>query len=438
MEHANPITPALLERLEAGFDARPELAVMANAISRTSLDDVAFVPAGAAKLRMDFSLTVPTTKITNQKQSGRCWMFAGMNLLRERVIQRCNLAEFALSGTYLAFYDKLEKCNRFLEAILHYADQDLLDRETYTLMRNPLPDGGEWEMFVSLVKKYGVVPEWVMPETVHSTGTAAYMPILGRKLREDALELRALKQAGQDPTPRKEEQLQELYNALRILYGQPPKTFDFDYTDKDGQFHSYPGMTPITFRDTFVQDDLSDFAVLVHHPFQPLGTTFSLPWRGNVVEDGMHWLNVSREELQEAALRQLQAGEAVDFSCDCRPDRDRARGYWDPDSFQYGAVLGGMQFGMNYGERMITGDSTMNHCMVLCGVNLTADGTPNRWKIENSWGDASGQKGYFIGSQKWFHTYVMQVVVRKQHLTPAQLQQLDSTPVPLAFWDVLG
>ncbi len=438
MEHVTPISSTLLASLEAGFDARPELAIMANAISRTSLDDAAFVPAGAAKLRMDFSITIPTTKITNQKQSGRCWMFAGMNLLRERVIKTCNLKDFALSGTYLAFYDKLEKCNNFLEAIVHYADQDLSDRETSKLMCAPIPDGGEWEMFVALVHKYGVVPEWVMPETVHSTGTAAYLPILGRKLREDGLELRALARAGKDVQPRKEEMLQEMYNALRILYGQPPKTFDFDYTDKDGNFHSYPNMTPFTFRDTFVHDDLDDYAVLVHTPFYPLGVTLSLPWRGNIVESDMHWLNVSREDLEAVTLRQLKDGEVVDFSCDCHPDRDRARGYWDPDTFQYGEVLGGMKFGMDYGERLATGESTMNHCMVFCGVNLTEDGTPNRWKIENSWGDASGQKGYFIGSEKWFHANVMQVMVRKKHLTEQQLQQLEQKAIALKFWDALG
>ncbi len=437
MNNVSPISAELLSKFEAGYEARPELTVMANAISRTSLDDAAFVPAGAAKLRMDFSITVPTTKITNQKQSGRCWMFAGMNILRERVIKSCNLEEFALSGTYLAFYDKLEKCNNFLEAIIHYADQDIYDRETYELMRKPLPDGGEWEMFVSLVRKYGVVPDWVMPETVHSTGTAAYLPILGRKLREDGLELRELARAGADTTSRKEEMLQELYNALRILYGQPPKTFDFDYTDKDGTFHSYPNMTPRTFLDTFVKDDLDDYAVLVSTPFYPQGVTLCQPWRGNVVEDDMHWLNVSQEELEEAALKQLKAGEAVNFSCDCRPDRDRSRGYWDPDSFQYGEVLGGMLFGMDYKQRLATGESTMNHCMVFCGVNLTADGTPNRWKIENSWGDASGQKGYFIGSEKWFHTYVMQVIVRKENLTERQQELLKQEAIPMKFWDAL-
>lgn len=179
------------------------------------------MPAAAAKLRMDFSVLVKTNNITNQKQSGRCWMFSTLNVLRQRVIAKCDLEDFSFSPTYLAFYDKLEKANLFLENILHFADQDLTDRETYTLLGNPLPDGGQWDMAISLIKKYGVVPSWVMPETVHSTGTAKYLPILNRKLREDALELRAMAKEGKDTAARREEMLAEIYNALCILYGQP-------------------------------------------------------------------------------------------------------------------------------------------------------------------------------------------------------------------------
>ena len=181
MNRVTPIDARMLERFEQGYAARPELNVMSNAVSRTALPDAAFVPAAAAKLRMDFSVLVKTNNITNQKQSGRCWMFSTLNVLRQRVIAKCDLEDFSFSPTYLAFYDKLEKANLFLENILHFADQDLTDRETYTLLGNPLPDGGQWDMAISLIKKYGVVPSWVMPETVHSTGTAKYLPILNRK-----------------------------------------------------------------------------------------------------------------------------------------------------------------------------------------------------------------------------------------------------------------
>ena len=218
MNRVTPIDARMLERFEQGYAARPELNVMSNAVSRTALPDAAFVPAAAAKLRMDFSVLVKTNNITNQKQSGRCWMFSTLNVLRQRVIAKCDLEDFSFSPTYLAFYDKLEKANLFLENILHFADQDLTDRETYTLLGNPLPDGGQWDMAISLIKKYGVVPSWVMPETVHSTGTAKYLPILNRKLREDALELRAMAKEGKDTAARREEMLAEMTGKRKLAF----------------------------------------------------------------------------------------------------------------------------------------------------------------------------------------------------------------------------
>ena len=438
MNKVTPIDAEMLARFEQGYAVRPELQVMSNAISRTALPDAAFVPAAAAKLQMDFSVLVQTSNITNQKQSGRCWMFSTLNVLRERVIRQCKLEDFSISPTYLAFYDKLEKANLFFENILHFAAQELDDRETFTLLGNPLPDGGQWDMAVSLIKKYGVVPSWVMPETVHSTGTAKYLPILNRKLREDALELRALVREGKDPSARREEMLAEVYNALRILYGQPPKTFDFEYTDTDKVYHCDRGLTPKQFLDKYVGSDFDDYAVIIASPIHAVNRTYCQPFMGDVVEDGMFWLNLSQEELEDLPIRQLQAGEGVMFSCDCHPDGDRANGYWDPDCFQYGEVLGGLTFGMTKSERLLTRDSTMNHCMMFCGVNLDENGTATRWKIETSWGEESGQKGYYIGSEKWFQANVYQVTVRKSLLSDAQRALLAQEPLPMKLWDPLA
>ena len=280
MNRVTLIDARMLERFEQGYAARPELNVMSNAVSRTALPDAAFVPAAAARLRMDFSVLVKTNNITNQKQSGRCWMFSTLNVLRQRVIAKCDLEDFSFSPTYLAFYDKLEKANLFLENILHFADQDLTDRETYTLLGNPLPDGGQWDMAISLIKKYGVVPSWVMPETVHSTGTAKYLPILNRKLREDALELRALAKEGKDTAARREEMLAEIYNALCILYGQPPRSFDFEYTDKDEHYHCDRNLTPHTFLEKYVGNDLDDYVVIISSPIHALNRTYCQPFMG--------------------------------------------------------------------------------------------------------------------------------------------------------------
>ena len=438
MNKVTPIDSEMLARFEQGYEARPALQVMSNAISRTALPDAAFVPAAAAKLQMDFSVLVKTNNITSQQQSGRCWMFSTLNVLRQRVIEKCKLEDFSISPTYLAFFDKLEKANLFFENIIHFADQELDDRETFTLMGNPLPDGGQWDMAISLIKKYGVVPSWVMPETVHSTGTAKYLPILTRKMRKAALDLRALVRAGKDPAARREEMLAEIYNALRILYGQPPKTFDFEYTDTDKVYHCDRGLTPKSFLEKYVGNDFDDYVVIISSPIHEITRTYCQPFMGDVVEDNMFWLNLSQEELEDLPIRQLQAGAGVMFSCDCHPDGDRANGYWDPDCFQDGEVLGGLTFHKTKAERLLTRDSTMNHCMMFCGVNLEENGTANRWKIENSWGDASGQKGYFIGSEKWFKANVYQVTVRKSLLSAAQRALLDQEPLPMKLWDPLA
>lgn len=438
MKDATPISAQLLAKMESSFAADRHLNILANAMSDTKLTDAAFIPANAAKLRMDFAVEVPTTGITAQKQSGRCWLFSAMNLARERVIQKCDLKEFSLSGTYLAFYDKLEKGNNFFEAVLHYADQPIDSRENASIFRNCNVDGGQWDMAVGLMKKYGVVPFWTMPETVHSTATAEWRDILMEKLRGDGLELRRMKQAGEDTSVRREEMLQELYNALCILYGVPTKVFDFEYTDKKGVYHCDRDLTPQAFYQKYVGDDLDEYIGIISAPNHDFDRTYCQPFMGDMVEQDMFWLNLSMEETEALTVAQLKSGEGVVFSCDCHAYRHRAKGYWDQDCFDYGAILGGVKLGMTKREKLLTGTSTMNHCMMFCGVNFGADGTPDRWKIENSWGDANGQKGYYICSEKWFHEYVMQVIVRKSFLNERQKALLEQAPIPMNFWDPLA
>jgi bleomycin hydrolase len=431
------ITPELLATMGQRYAAQPELEVLSGILSNTPLNSAAFLPAKAAQLRMDFSIEVPTTGITNQKQSGRCWLFSTMNLLRERVIRKYKLEQFTLSGSYLAFYDKLEKANSFFQSILHFAGDPLDSRENLFLLENCLSDGGQWDMAVSLIEKYGVVPAWVMPETIHAEHTDDWTQLLQHKLREDALELRAMVAQGRDPGPRQTEMLQEIYNALCILYGQPPATFDWCYRDKDKEYHCHRDLTPLTFYRNFVGDDLRDYVSIISAPDHDFGRLYSQPFMSNLVEGHIHFLNLPMDELEALAIAQLKSGEGVYFACDCHPDRALKQGYWDQESFQYGAVLGGMTFGATKAQRLATHDSLMNHAMFLCGVNLTEAGVPDRWKIENSWGDEKGQKGYFVCSEHWFQEYAMQAIVRKSFLSETQLALLEQEPIPMPFWDPL-
>ena len=432
------ITPELLEKMNAGFEKRPDLKVLSRAISSTKLTDAAFVPENAAKLPMDFNIVVPTTGITAQKQSGRCWMFASMNMCRERVIKKCNMKDFALSGTYLTFYDKLEKANQFFEAVEHYADLPLDSRENAYIFGHGCCDGGQWDMYVGLVQKYGVVPAWIMPETVHSTGTAEWLDVMKEQLCEYGLELRELIAEGKDTTARREEMLAQYYNALCILYGQPTKVFDFEYTDKDGVFHADRGITPKEFFEKYVGDDMDDYIGFIMSPIHEYGRTYCQPFMGDLIEKEMKWLNLPIEQVEEYAIEMLKGGEGVMFSCDCHPYRNRGLGYWDQDTMDYRSILGGIPLGMNKAQRLQTGASTMNHCMFFCGVNLDEEGRPNRWKIENSWGDVSGQKGYFICSEKWFTEYTLQMFIHKKYVPEEVLAQFAKEPIPMKFWDPLA
>ena len=432
------ISPEALCSLEQKFDQNPVHTVAMNAVYTNGINACARNYPVDREITHDYSISLTQGKITNQKKSGRCWMFAALNTMRFAVMKKLDLDTFELSQNYTLFYDKLEKANYFLESILETLDEPTEGRLIAHLLSAPLNDGGQWDMAISLIKKYGVVPSWVMPETVHSTGTAKYLPILNRKLREDALELRAMAKEGKDTAARREEMLAEIYNALCILYGQPPRSFDFEYTDKDEHYHCDRNLTPHTFLEKYVGNDFDDYVVIISSPIHALNRTYCQPFMGDVVEENMFWLNLSQEELEDLTIRQLQAGEGVMFSCDCHPDGDRANGYCDPDCFQYGEVLGGLTFGMTKAERLLTRESTMNHCMMFCGVNLDENGKADRWKIENSWGDASGQKGYYIGSEKWFKANVYQITVRKSLLSDAQRALLDQEPLPMKLWDPLA
>ena len=435
------VTMELLEKYGKEFVQDRANRVAQNAVVGKGVNAAATDSGVEREIANTFSISLEQGKITNQKKSGRCWMFAALNCMRFQVMKHCNLETFELSQNYTLFYDKLEKSNYFLNTILDTLEEDTDSRLIAHLLSAPLNDGGQWDMLCAIVDKYGLVPKEAMPESEISSNTNEMVSYMTEKLREFACTLREAYRAGstkEELLAKKEEMMQIVYNMLCICLGNPPKTFDFEYTDTDKVYHCDRGLTPKQFLDKYVGSDFDDYAVIIASPIHAVNRTYCQPFMGDVVEDGMFWLNLSQEELEDLTIRQLQAGEGVMFSCDCHPDGDRANGYWDPDCFQYGEVLGGLTFGMTKSERLLTRDSTMNHCMMFCGVNLDEDGTANRWKIENSWGEESGQKGYYIGSEKWFQANVYQVTVRKSLLSDAQRALLAQEPLPMKLWDPLA
>lgn len=439
MKNPRALTPELLARCKQNYEADPTARLLTATVSGQALGKAALDPVQAAKLNHNFSIELKTRGITAQQQSGRCWLFASMNVMREIVAEKCNMDKVELSGNFLAFWDKLEKINFTLECAIDCADLPTSDR-TVNWVLHGLGDGGQWDMMVSVVKKYGIVPASVMPETEHSKGTRGINQIINMKIHKDCAELRRLIAEGKDPSQRKDEMMMEYYKALCIVFGTPVEKFDYEYTDKNGVYHVDRDMTPKSFFDKYIGLELDNYVSVINGPTadKPFGKTFTVKYLGNVVEGSIRYLNLPMDELKKAVVDQMKGGEVVWFGSDCGKFGDRDMGIWDPDSFLYGEILGGFDLTMSKADRLDYADSAMNHAMVLCGVNLDEQGCPDKWKIENSWGDAPGNKGYFVASDKWFDQFVYQAVINKKYLTDAQRAALEEEPIELAPWDPMG
>lgn len=439
MKQAKPITNEMIAKFLENYDNNPVAKVYTAAVSKADLADAAFSPADAAKLENCFSIDLHCSKATSQQASGRCWLFASMNVMREIIIKKCNLADFELSGNYFAFWDKFEKINYCLESVIDTADKPLDDRTVNWILHSGIGDGGQWDMMVSIVKKYGIVPKSVMPETYQSAHTRTLMQKLNGKLRKDALELRQIVAEGKDPSTRKEEMLAEMFNALCVCFGRPVEKFDFAYEDKEKVHHVERDLTPKSFFDKYVGLDLDNYVSVINAPTadKPFGKTYTVDYIGNVVNEPICYLNLPIDQLKALVVKQMQNGEVVWFGSDCGKYGSRNDGIWDQNSFVFDQLLG-LDLSMTKEERLDACDSAMNHAMVLCGVNLDANGQPNRWKIENSWGPDAGLGGYYIASDAWFDAFTYQVIINKKYLSEEQKQALSGEAIHLHPWDPMG
>ena len=437
-----PITAEQLSRWSADYQGSAERQLATLALSKAAINDVAFVPGAAQAMRQKFSLEIPTMEVTNQKSSGRCWLFAAANVLRERIAKEKNLDKFELSQSHLAFWDKFERANYFLESILETASLPADDRVVSHILQTGVHDGGQWDMFANIVRKYGVVPKDVYDETAQTGATRPMNAQLNRALKAVAAKLRAMVAAGESDAAIAQEKdalLGKIYGFLCSCYGgEPPRVFDFEYVDKDGVYHVERGMTPLTFRDRYVGGLLDEIVSIINAPTEdkPYHKTFTIHMLGNIVggREVKH-LNLPMDEFKAAIIRQLEAGKIVWFGSDVAHFGDRTAGVWDDQSFNFG-LLTGLDLAVSKEDALNYGLSAMNHAMVLTGVNLV-DGKPTRWKIENSWGDKGGSKGYFVCSDSWFDLYVYQAAVEREYL--GDLAPLyDQAPVTLDPWDPMG
>ena len=393
---------------------------------------------------MIFSIELETGKITEQKSTGRCWLFAALNTMRLEIMRKLNLETFELSQNYMMFFDKLEKANFFLENIIETAGEPLESRLLFHLLAGPVFDGGQWDMFCALVDKYGCVPKSIMPETFHSSNTARLNSLLTLKLREDAYVLRKAVSEGASVDKlrdMKDNMLADIYCVLCICLGEPPRDmkFNFEYRDKDKVFHADYGIKPREFYEKYVGQALDDYVSIINAPTddKPYYKTYTVAYLGNVVGGReIKYLNLPIEELKWLAIAQLKDQTPVWFGCDVGQMLRRDAGIMGMNTYDYEGITG-MKFGLSKAQRLDYSESLMTHAMVFLGVNLV-DGVPTRWKVENSWGKKSGQNGYYIMTDEWFDEFNYQVVVDKKYLSAAQREAYDQEPVTLKPWDPMG
>lgn len=436
------ITPDMLDLFQSDFNADPQRRVLKNAVVKNGIQAVVLNQESLTRNPFTFSHEIETGKITSQKKSGRCWLFAGLNLMRQQVAVDLNIKDFELSQTYLMFWDKLEKANYFLENIIETLDEPKDSRVLMWLLKDPVQDGGQWDMFANLVMKYGALPKSFMPETYHSQQSIIMNRLLTRKLRGDASLLRRLHHEGAKTGTLREQKVQmlnEFYRMLVYFLGQPPLTFDFEYRDKDNTFFSHPGLTPREFYKRFAAIPLDEHISLINAPTadKPFEQTYTVQYLGNVLGgNDILYLNVDQQTLKDLTVAQLNDNEPVWFGCDVGKMMERESGVLDSDLYLYEQALE-LSFGLDKAGRLDYGESQLTHAMVFTGVNLV-QGKPNRWKVENSWGDKVGDKGFFVMSDQWFDQYNFQVVIRKSYLPDRLKRALDLRPTKLPPWDPMG
>ena len=437
------ITLEQLNAYEAAFDGERANQVAMRAVTSCGVVKAAQNGDVYRQDRHQFSISLEQGKITNQKQSGRCWMFAALNTMRFTVMKKLDLDTFELSQNYTLFYDKLEKANYFLESILETLEEPTSGRVIAHLLTAPLNDGGQWDMFCNLIEKYGVVPKDAMPESACSSSTREMAGYMTRKLREFACILRTGYQNGKTIDQlrgEKEAMMETIYNMLCIALGKPPKTFTLEVRDKDKKFIREENLTGKEFFKKYIGWELSDYVSLINAPTadKPYHKTYTVKLLGNVVEGRpVKYLNLPVEDLKKAAIAQMQDGHPVWFGCDVGKCSLREGGVMDLDAIKADELFG-TQFGMDKAQRLDYGDSLMTHAMVFQGVDLDDNGQPLRWRVENSWGKDAGEEGYYVMSDAWFSEYTYQVVVNKKYLTAQQVEELSQEPIQLEPWDPMG
>ena len=427
------ISAQMLQEISAAYEGNAADKALRNALNSTPINVLAASAENLAMIDTHFSDEVVTKGRTDQKSSGRCWLFTGLNVLRARMIQKHDLGAFTFSQNYLFFYDQLEKANLFLQGIIDTRDLPLEDRKVDWLLSNPLSDGGQFTGVSNLVMKYGVVPSSAMPETLVANSTSQMSMQIKTKLREDALVLRAA--APKELQSLKVNMLKEVYRMLALCLGVPPTEFTWARYDSKGEFVSEKTYTPKGFYQEFIGEDLeNNYIMVMNNPAVEYGKLYEIEYDRHVY-DGQNWvyLNLPVEKIKEMAVASIKDNTALYFSCDVGKFLDRTRGVADLNNFDYESLMG-VRFGMDKKQRILTHASGSSHAMTLIAVDIR-DGKPVKWMVENSWGATSGWQGNIIMTDEWFNEYMFRLVVEKKYVPADVMALMNQKPVMLPSWD---
>jgi len=427
------INSQMLEKIKQGYTKTAQNKALRNAIANNSIDKLVVNLDNQANYNTYFSNRVKSKGISDQKSSGRCWMFSGFNVLRSEMISKYNLGEFEFSHNYLFFYDQLEKSNLFLSLIIKHKNEPLDSKHNDWLLKNVLSDGGQFTGVSDLVMKYGLVPSSVQPETYNSDNTRTISNLITLKLKEYALELRDTKK---DIDTKKVEMLSTIYRMLVLAYGEPVTEFTYTLRDANNKEISTDKYTPKSFYDKFIGKDLTKtYVMFMNDPTRPYNKLYEIE-NDRHVADGFNWryINLPIEDIKEMAIASIKDSIMMYFSCDVGKFYNGQKGLLDVNNYDYSSLMG-TSFSMDKTQRIKTFASGSSHAMTLCAVDLNKENKPNKWLVENSWGSSAGWQGHLIITDEWFNEYMFRLVVDKKYVPSKILNILNQEPIMLPSWD---
>jgi len=432
------ISSDMLREIQQSYEETSSEKAIRNAIANNDIRKLTLNWDNQKGLDTDFSVRVKSKGITDQQSSGRCWLFAGMNVMRAKAIARYNLPGLEFSQAYSFFWDQLEKANLFLQGIIDTADKPITDQTVEWLFKHPLSDGGTFTGVADIVSKYGLVPKEAMPETYSSEHTSQMSNLIGLKLKEFALELRDKKAQGVKPAAleeRKTEMLKTVYRMLALTVGVPPTEFDYVRRDASGKRVEVEHHTPMSFLEKYGDTNLlSNYVMLMNDPTREYYKCYEIAYDRHRY-DGRNWtyVNLPLEDIKQMAIASLKDSTAMYFSSDIT-QLDSKRGYLDVDNYDYGSLMG-VDFGMDKKQRIQTFSSMSAHAMTLVAVDLNEEGKPTKWMVENSWGASYGHQGHLIMTDRWFDEYMFRLVVETKYVPEKVLKVFSQKPIQLPAWD---